>query len=181
MATCLFERPAPVRSRHNILDYTALFAPTVLDDLVASGDRDTAEELWPMVVRLLEFTLEPVGPDGLFRDPGNWWLFVDWDRKLDRQAAGPGTILYGLRATLELARRLGRERDVPFLPLAIERMVAAARRELRDERLGRFVSGESRQISWASQAWLALAGVPRPQEARARRFAGGRVRRDTVR
>lgn len=69
-----------------------------------------------MVVRLLEFTLEPVGPDGLFRDPGNWWLFVDWDRELDRQAAEQGTILYGLRATLELARRLGRERDVPFLP-----------------------------------------------------------------
>lgn len=46
-------------------------------------------------------------------------------------------------------------------------MVAAARRELWDERLGRFVSGESRQISWASQAWLALAGVPTPEDARA--------------
>jgi len=166
VATCLFERPAPVRGRNNILDYTALFAPTVLDYLEASSDRATAEDLWPMVVRLLEFTLEPVGPDGLFRDSGRWWLFVDWDRELDRQAAEQGTILYGLRATLELARRLGRAHEVLFLPAAIERMVAASRRDLWDESLGLFVSGESRQVSWASQAWMVLAGVPTAEEAR---------------
>jgi hypothetical protein len=166
VATCMFERPAPVRGRNNILDYTALFAPTVLEYLEASGDRATAEDLWPMCLRLLEFTLEYVDPDGLFQPPKSWWLFVDWNQDLDRQAAEHAIVLFGLRATLELAKRLGRESEAPFLPAAIERMEKSARAELWDPDLGLFVSGESRQVSWASQAWMVLAGVPDADQAR---------------
>lgn len=174
VATCVFERPAPTRGRNHILDYTALFAPTVLEFLDASGDRATAESLWPVAVRLLEFTLEPVGPDGLFRDPKNWWLFVDWDRELDRQAPEQAVILFGLRATAELGRRLGREADLPWAAAAIAQMESAARRDLWDPAAGMFVSGEGRQVSWASQAWMILAGVTTPDEARAvlQRVAG---------
>lgn len=43
-----------------------------------------------------------------------------------------------------------------------------AARGLFDEKQGVFVSGEQRQISWASQAWMALADVlPQPQMAQA--------------
>ena len=166
VATCLFERPAPVRGRNNILDYTALFAPTVLEYLDASGDRATAEDLWPMCLRLLEFTLEYVDPDGLFQPPKSWWLFVDWNKNLDPQAPEHAIVLFGLRATLDLAKRLGRESEAPFLPAAIEKMEKAARTKLWDKDLGLFVSGKQRQVSWASQAWMVLAGVPDPAQAR---------------
>ena len=56
VATCSFERPAPVRGGDNILDYTALFAPAVLEYFEASGDRATAEDLWPLVLKQLDFT-----------------------------------------------------------------------------------------------------------------------------
>ncbi len=166
VSTCMFERPAPVRGRNNILDYTALFAPTVLEYLEASGDRETAEDLWPMCLRLLEFTLEPVDPEGLLQPPKSWWLFVDWNQDLDRQAPEHAIVLFGLRATLALAKKLGRESEAPFLPGVIEEMENAARAKLWNDKLGVFVSGPSNQVSWASQAWMVLAGVPGPEDAR---------------
>jgi len=166
VSTCAFEDPEPVRGGDTILDYTALFAPTVLDYLEASGDTKTARDLWPLVLKQLDFTLEPVDARGLFITPENWWCFVDWNESLDKQAAEQAIILYGLKSTLKLAERIGREKDTAFIPDVITCMESAAQRRLWDEKLGLFVSGPDRQVSWASQAWMVLAGVPAPQQAR---------------
>lgn len=45
-------------------------------------------------------------------------------------------------------------------------MTEAARRHLWDPRRGVFVSGTSRQVSWAAAAWMVLAGVVEGTEAR---------------
>lgn len=166
VSTCAFERPEPARGGNSILDYTALFAPTVLEYLEASGDYETAEDLWPLVLKQLDFTLGPVNPDGLFNDPGNWWLFVDWNRTLDKQAPEQAIILYGLKATLQLGEKLGKGGETGFIPELVSRMETAARKHLWDEAQGLFVSGPDRQVSWASQAWMVLAGVPAPEQAR---------------
>jgi hypothetical protein len=166
VATNAFEQPVPVRGGDAILDYTALFAPTVLEYLQASGDRKTAEDLWPLVLKQLDFTLGGVGADGLFEPPKKWWLFVDWHPTLDKQAPEQGIILLSLRATLELARRVGKSAEAAFLPEMITRMEQAARTKLWDEAQGCFVSGPQRQVSWIAQAWLILAGVPTPEQAR---------------
>jgi alpha-L-rhamnosidase len=165
VGTCVFERPEPVRGGNSILDYTALFAPAVLEYLEASGDRATAEDLWPLVVKQLDFTLEPVNEEGLFVPPKGWWLFVDWHPTLDKQAPEHAIVLYGLRATLKLAEKLGKADEVAFVSKIIPRMEAAARRQLWDESLGMFVSGPKREVSWASQAWMVLAGVPSPKQS----------------
>ena len=164
VGTCSFERPQPTRGGNSILDYTALFAPTVLEYLEASGDRATAEDLWPLVLKQLDFTLEPVGADGLLVAPKTWWLFIDWHRTLDKQAPEHAIVLYGLKATAKLAQKL--EKDASFISEIIPRMEAAARDRLWDESLGMFVSGPKREISWASQAWMVLAGVPSGEQAR---------------
>jgi alpha-L-rhamnosidase len=166
VGTCSFERPEPARGGNSILDYTALFAPTVLEYLEASGDRATAEDLWPLVLKQLDFTLEPVGGDGLLEPPKSWWLFIDWHRTLDKQAPEHAIVLCGLRATLKLAEKIGRAGEVAFIPEIIRRMEFAARDKLWDESLGMFISGPAREISWASQAWMVLAGVPSAEQAR---------------
>jgi hypothetical protein len=166
VGTCSFERPTPVRGGNSILDYTALLAPTVLEYLEASGDRKTAEDLWPLVLKQLDFTLEPVKPEGLFVPPKGWWLFVDWHDTLDKQAPEHAIVLYGLKATLKLAGKIGRASEAAFISEIIPRMEAAARRHLWDDSLGLFVSGPKRQVSWASQAWMVLAGVPPPVQGR---------------
>ncbi len=45
-------------------------------------------------------------------------------------------------------------------------METAARARLWDESLGLFVSGPARQVSWASQAWMVLAGATSPEQAK---------------
>ena len=166
VGTCSFERPQPVRGDNSILDYTALFAPTVLEYLEASGDRETAEDLWPLVLKQLDFTLETVNAEGLFVPTKDWWLFIDWNRTLDKQAAEHAIILVGLRDTQKLAVKLGRQAEVAFIPEMISRMEAAARQHLWDEAQGMFTSGPERQLSWASQAWMVLAGVSSPEQGR---------------
>ncbi|MFA6564779.1 MAG: sugar hydrolase [Verrucomicrobiia bacterium] len=166
VGTCSFERPEPSRGGNSILDYTALFAATVLEYLEASGDRETAEDLWPLVLKQLDFTLEPVNADGLLMPPKNWWLFIDWHRTLDKQAPEHAIVLCGLRATLKLAEKLGKTGEAAFISKMIPLMETAARKHLWDESLGMFVSGPKREVSWASQAWMILAGVPSPEQAR---------------
>jgi len=166
VGTCAFERPEPARGGNSILDYTALFAPTVLEYLEASGDRETAEDLWPLVLKQLDFTLEPVNAEGLFIPPKGWWLFIDWHRTLDKQAPEHAVVLCGLKATLQLAEKIGRTGEAAFISRIIPLMETAAREHLWDESLGLFVSGPKREVSWASQAWMILAGVPSPEQAR---------------
>jgi len=166
VSTCAFERPQPMRGGNSILDYTALFAPTVLEYLEACGDRETAEDLWPLVLKQLDFTLGPVNEDGLFIPPKDWWLFIDWHNTLDRQAPEQAVVLLGLKATLQLAEKLGKKEEAAFIPPLIARMEAASRKYLWDESLGMFISGPDRQVSWASQAWMVLAGVSSPEQSR---------------
>lgn len=166
VGTCSFERPEPARGGNSILDYTALLAPTILEYLEASGDRETAEDLWPLALKQLDFTLEPVDTDGLFQPTKRWWLFVDWHRTLDKQAPEHAIVLYGLKATLRLAEKLGKTGETRAFSKMVELMETAARKNLWDDSLGLFVSGPKREISWASQAWMILAGVPSQEQAR---------------
>jgi len=167
VGTCAFERPEPSRGDNSILDYTALFAPTVLEYLEASGDRKTAEDLWPLVLKQLDFTLEPVNPHGLFIPPEKWWLFIDWHRTLDKQAPEHAIVLYGLKATARLAAKLGKTNETGFVSEIIPRMETAALQNLWDDSVDMFASGPKHEISWASQAWMVLAGVPSPTQAKA--------------
>ncbi|MBP5226666.1 MAG: hypothetical protein J6336_04715 [Kiritimatiellae bacterium] len=165
VCTDAYDKPVPRAGVCRILDYTALFAPTVLEHLDASGDRETAEDLWPMALRQLQYTLAPVDEDGLFRKAAVW-CFIDWDRDLDKQAAEQGSILYGLMRTIELANRLGHRDQTAAVEPLVEKMTAAARRELWDANRRLFVSGPGKQVSMASQIWMVLSGVVTGQEAR---------------
>jgi alpha-L-rhamnosidase len=172
MQACVYEKPTPASGGITILDYSALWNVTLADYLAASGDRATALDLWPVALRQVACLSAHIR-DGLFVDPGNQWLFIDWAEKLDRTAAEQGVLIYAFTRTLELARALGREADVPGLAAKIAAMKAAAQTALFDPERGVYLSGAGRQLSWASQAWLVIAGVPRTraQAARALRTA----------
>ena len=162
----VYERPQPRRGSCRILDYTALFPAIVLEYLEASDDRETAEDLWPLCCRQFDFVMKTVGEDGLFRDDGKWWCFIDWNDKLDRQAAEQGVIVYGVERLRRLALRLGHENEVADLVSKAARMKSAARQRLWDESKGVFVSGPNRQVSQIAQAWLVLAGIAEEETAR---------------
>ena len=155
-----YERPTLRRGSCRILEYAAFFAVTVLEYLEAGGDRETAEDLWPLCVAQLDLLLDTIGADGVFRPAGKeWWYFIDHCAGLDRQTAEQGALAFGFRKTLELGRRLGREGDVPFLADVLSRMARGASERLWNEEQGMYVCEKSGQASYLGQAWNVLGGL----------------------
>jgi len=157
---CVFEKPFPFQGHEYIADYAVLYGVAVLEYVRATGDVAAGRELWPTVKRQLELVGRYVNAGGLFADPGGVWIFIDWNDALDRTASMHGVLLYGYRQAMELARLLGLEGEVAAYPERIAGMTAAARAAFYDPTGKVFASGPKRQVSMASQAWLAIAGVP---------------------
>jgi alpha-L-rhamnosidase len=163
----VFEKPRPTASGDVCLDYAALFVAVLADYVKASGDMATGKELWRVAQRQLEIVGKNLNGAGLFVDPGTVWIFVDWQPALEHTAAMHGILLYCYRRGRELAHALGDERAASAYDAVIARMTAAGRAAFYDEGRKVFVSGAKRQVSWASQAWLVLAGVATGETAAA--------------
>jgi alpha-L-rhamnosidase len=159
VAACVYEKPAARYGGLHIVDYAALFNVTLLDYVAATDDLETGRDLWPVALRQLEILGKDIDGEGRYRDPGNVWIFIDWARQLDKNASIQAVLICAFKATLALAQLIGRERDVQDYARRIEQMTRAARANYWDAAQKVFLSGPNRQLSWASQAWMALAGV----------------------
>ncbi len=180
VAACVYDEPKPLCGRQYIMDYSALYAATVLDYVRATGDLAAARDLWPVVRRQMEILGQFVNRDGLFADPNDWWLFIDWNDELDRTASMQGVLLYGHRQALELAGLAGAEGEAADYPERIRRMTAAGRDAFYSPSHGLFLSGQGRQASWATQAWMIHSGVAsKPEGSAALKAVAGM--RDAVR
>jgi len=180
LPACVFEDPEAHRGHEYIIDYAALYAAAVLDYAKATGDWSAALDLWPAVRKQMELLSVFVGPDGVFLAPPRSWVFIDWSDALDRAAAMHGVFVFSLGCAAELARHCGAESDAATYERLIARMTAAARRAFYDPSRRLFVSGEKRQVSWASQAWMTLAGIATREEA-AQSFHAVAAEADAVR
>ncbi|KFY41085.1 hypothetical protein V495_05063 [Pseudogymnoascus sp. VKM F-4514 (FW-929)] len=153
---CLFEKPKLAAASDYIVDYDALFGPTVYEYTVASGDVQTAIELWPTVLSSMQTALLHLDNVGKFNpDASTAWKFLDWSEGLDTTAGMHGLVLFCCKQVNKLALLVSK--PPPFSDIA-DKMTAAAM-SFYDSSLGVFISGPDRQISWISQAWLALAGA----------------------
>lgn len=168
VGTDAYEQPFPKKGDCRIYDYTALFPQTVFEYLDASGDRSTAEDLWPLCKRQMELVLGQVGEDGLVRTTGGggWSFFIDWDEGLDRRVPEQGVLIFGLQGLMRLAHRLGHVDEVREIPGRIEKMRTAAREKLWDGKRRVFVADMENGVSCLGQAWAVLAGIPTEEEAR---------------
>ncbi|NOU36935.1 MAG: sugar hydrolase [Kiritimatiellaceae bacterium] len=168
-ATNCYENPEPAGSGLCALDYVALYIPTLRDYCEASGDWESARELWPLILVQIEKLLSVVDADGIFRDPEGKgiWVFVDWHTKLNKEVSFLGILIFALEAAAELADRLGEKTASAFFTGEAERLRGAARKHLFDSAAGLFISGPDRQISWSSQAWMVLSKTVTGAEAQA--------------
>jgi len=170
VTACVFEKPLPQAGHTNILDYSALFVNTLLEYAEASGDWRTAAELWQVAKRQMEIVFGYVNSNGLFVDPGTWWIFIDWQEELRKQTAMHGVVICSLAAGALLAERLGFSGEAEQWSQRAEAMRRAANEHLFCPQRKLFMSEPQEcskaQISWASQAWMVLAGVVRDAEAR---------------
>ena len=163
----IFERPNYHAQNNPIFDYSLLFNVLLKEYVLATGDKETALELWPVVKKQLEIPEKYLLQNGMldYEKAGKeWWLFFDWNDKLDKQASLQGNVIWAYQNTLELAQLLGKEKEVADLIPLIKKMSKAARKNLYDEKRKLFISGNGKQLSYASQAWMVLSGVLSPKE-----------------
>lgn len=168
LAACLFTEPKVEADDTYMFDYSLFFVPTLRDYWNATGDRETLEELWPTALRQAELARKCFDDTGLIRDSDVLgWCFVDWNLNLNKQAGAQAIYLYCLNALTELADALGEHALSARLKEEYQAKKERAFSALWDKEKQVFVSGAGRQISWASQVWMVLAGVLEPEEGAA--------------
>ena len=163
----IFEHPEPHPQKGQLcLTYSMLFNSTLLEYLKDTNDYETANDLWCVARRQMEYALNYVNKDYLF-DPNLYapnWFFLDWRDGLDAHTPMQGAILFALNETYELACMLGKEKEVSEWPLIAKKMKKAARQHLYDKQQKVFISGANKQISVLSQAWMIIGGVTSEKE-----------------
>ncbi|MCE9898012.1 alpha-L-rhamnosidase-related protein [Raoultella terrigena] len=161
----VFVQPDVIADDTFLFDYSLFFVDVLYGYLQSTGDSATAQQLWPTARRQVELALTRCDDAGLVRDSDDWWVFIDWQASLNKQAAAQGVLIYCLQRAIWLA-----ERFEPELAAALgdrlQALKAAAQRELWDPERGFFVSGTGRQVSWASQIWLVLAEIGSAEQHR---------------
>lgn len=165
----VFEKPYPhAQAKQLLYDYALLYNVSVKDYLEATGDKQTAEDLWKVVKRQLDAATPYIQENGLMdfeKASKEWWIFFDWRDGLHREVAFHGVTIYAYKQTYELAKMLGKEKEVAQLPGIIKKMTNAVRKNLYDKKTGLFVGLENKQISYSSQVWMIISGVATRQEA----------------
>ncbi|MBY4837051.1 sugar hydrolase [Pantoea sp. DY-5] len=158
VAANLFMQPEVIADDTYLLDYSLFFVATLADYFAHSGDRETVEDLWPTAWRQIELALERLDADDLLQDSEQWWAFIDWHEQLNKQAPAQGVFIYCLQKALILAEAVA-PASVAVIEQLLRRLKDASMQHLWQPEMGFFASGKDKQISWASQVWMILAGV----------------------
>lgn len=166
----IFEEPEPHAQFGSFcISYSLLWNSSLLEYLNDTGDMESANDLWDVAKRQMDYALEFVDDNYLFNkqkgDPWTW-LFFDWRDGLDMEAPMQGAMIFALDQTYELAKKLGKEKEVAQWPEISTKMKKAAREHLYDAKSGVFLSGPDKQLSVLGQTWLIKAGVLNRKEAR---------------
>ncbi len=156
----IFLYPQPKCDDQTMFDYTLFFINTLWDYYCASRDEETLRELEPVCTRQALLLKTCFDENHLLDTEKAGNVFIDWNLRLDKQAAGQGVYIYGLSDLVKIRRQLGLpaeefEREIQLKKQAVLRLY--------DESKGVFVSGPSRQVSYMSQIWIILAGAVSPR------------------
>lgn len=165
----VFESPEPKpQAKQHLYDYSFLFAVTLKDYLQETGDKATANDLWPVAKKQLESAYKYLRKDGTMdyeQASREWWIFFDWKDGLHKEVAFHGITIFAFKETYELAKLLGNENEVAQLPSLIKKMKKAARKQFYNPKTGLYVGMLNDQVSYASQIWMILGEVPTQKEA----------------
>lgn len=164
----VFETPTPHPQKGQFLfDYALLYNVALKEYLVATNDKETAAELFPVAKRQLEIIKKYLQPDGLmdFEKAGKeWWLFFDWKDGLNKATSLQGISIFALNETYALAKLLNKQDELKEVPGLIKKMTEASRKLLYNKKTKLFESGKDKQISYASQIWMILGEVLSKEE-----------------
>lgn len=147
-----------------VMTYALLFGPLLADHLDFSGREEICRELLPVVLRQHEIFRDYIDEKGVLHPAEKWWLFVDHEPRLCRETPAMGIYVYSLRRTAEMMQKLQIDGYAELLAEA-DRISALLRERLWDgER--KLMKSDNGQFSFATQAWMILAGVATAEQAK---------------
>lgn len=158
VAANLFIAPSLIADDTYLFDYSLLFTTTLFDYYEATKDKETLIDLWPIAYKQVELALERLDDNGIVKDDTTWWSFIDWHEKLNKQAPSQAILIYTMRRAIQLAKIVNSEKS-DFLSEKLQDVIKATLSHLWDVDQSFFVSGENRQVSWATQIWMVHAEV----------------------
>ncbi|WP_206426659.1 cellobiose phosphorylase [Clostridium sp. E02] len=166
IGACLFTEPEYLVDDTFLFDYSLFFISVLKDYYEETKDRKTVEELWPSAYRQIELSRLRFDDKSVVKDGDGFWCFVDWKEGLNKQACAQAIYIYTLNDGIALAEILGQAKIAAKFAKEKEQCIQAALDYFWDQEEQVFVSGENRQVSYASQVWMVLAGVKAGEEAR---------------
>jgi alpha-L-rhamnosidase len=165
---------APTDNEPLLVSYLMGFVISVSEYVFLSGDRETAEALWPVISKQFEILRAYLTPDGLVNEkfPG-WGTFLDWSAMDFGGVSAGNNALYILmhRRAGALAGFLGREGEAKRLEAEADRLAGAFRARFWLPKEGLFADAlydgrPSAVRSQYTQAAAVAAGVVRGREAK---------------
>lgn len=162
----VFIQPSLIADDTYLYDYSLFFTTTLYDYYEATKDEKTLIELWPTAYRQLELGLARLDDRFIVQDDETWWSFIDWNNKLNKQAPSQAVLIYALRKGIALARAVEASEQT-LLENKLVDIEKATMAHLWDDTKQLFVSGKDKQVSWAAQVWMVLAGVLKQDEGKA--------------
>jgi alpha-L-rhamnosidase len=99
----------PERTDFLLPDFCAQWLFGVYTYFTYTGDKSFLQEVWPSVIRLMEWFQHHEAENGLFsieRHP-DWWCFIDWSDDIDKRECVTAFSCYYYKALLETAEMAG--------------------------------------------------------------------------
>ena len=141
-------------------DYALLFCVSLCDYYESTGDRETAEELYPIAAAQISLAKTRLNENGIVEAPEGWWSFIDWCPGLEKITATQGVLIFAAEKMAKLGDEIGRKTDASMDRIFANMLRESARKHLYCPEKKAFINSyDKNQYSQISQAWMVIAGA----------------------
>ena len=172
----LVEYPTPHQQLTFFVDYALSYTLTLSDYYDATGDTETANDLWEVAKnQVLTIIDKAIDENYLYSNTSYQFegmlftmVFFDWAPvTLDTHAAIQSYLCYVADRLYSLAVKLGKTDEVKTLPTTVKKLRTAGRKAYWDAKNKKVVSGAEKQTSYTCTSWAVLADLLNAKEAQA--------------
>lgn len=170
----MVEYPKPHAQQTFFIDYALSYILTLNDYLKATGDTETARDLWPVVKNQINTILaKAIDNNHLYANTGYQYkgmmvsiVFFDWAPvTLDNHAAIQGLLAHSIDCAYNIAKVIGKTDDVKAYPATAKQLRKAGYKAYWDAKKQIVVSGKERQESYTATSWAVLGDLINGNEA----------------
>lgn len=170
----MVEYPKPHAQQTFFVDYALSYILTLNDYLKATGDTETARDLWPVVKNQINTILaNTIDKNHLYANTGYQYkgmmvsiVFFDWAPvTLDNHAAIQGLLAHSIDCAYNIAKVIGKTDDVKAYPATAKQLRKAGYKAYWDAKKQIVVSGKERQESYTATSWAVLGNLIKGNEA----------------